>query len=233
MKVQRGSRVTRLGWHWIIAGLAAFQFAITVSVSAIAASQPLRIVAFGDSLTAGLGLGFDDAFPAQLEAALQAKGYDIEIVNGGVSGDTASGGLARFDWTLGPVDGENNADGVILELGANDALRGIDPAVTRNALDQILARLAARETPVLLTGMLAPRNMGEVFAAAFDPIYPDLAGKYDVLLYPFFLDGIVGDPSLNQSDGLHPNAKGVAEIVRRVLPKAVELISLILELKTN
>ncbi len=182
--------------------------------------EPVRIVAFGDSLTAGLGLSADDAFPAKLEAALREKGVDVAITNAGVSGDTTTGGLARLDWTLGgPVDG------VIIELGANDALRGVDPAVARSALDEIITRLKAREISILLTGMLAPPNMGPEYGAAFNSIYPNLADAHNVLLYPFFLDGVAGSPRLNQPDGLHPTAAGVDEIVARILPSVEKLIA--------
>jgi acyl-CoA thioesterase I len=181
--------------------------------------EPIRIVAFGDSLTAGLGLSVDDAFPAKLEAALRERGADVAITNAGVSGDTTTGGLARLDWTLsGPVDG------VILELGANDALRGIDPAIARAALDEILIRLKDRDISILLTGMLAPPNMGPEYGATFNTIYPDLSDLHDVLLYPFFLDGVAGSPRLNQPDGLHPTADGVDEIVTRILPSVEKLI---------
>ncbi len=184
------------------------------------AGEPVRIVAFGDSLTAGLGLSAGDAFPARLEAALREKGLDVTITNAGVSGDTTTGGLARLDWTLGdPVDG------IIVELGANDALRGIDPAIARAALDEIIARLKTREITILLAGMLAPPNMGPEYGAAFNAIYPDLAETYGILLYPFFLDGVAGSPRLNQPDGLHPTAAGVDIIVARILPSVEKLVA--------
>jgi acyl-CoA thioesterase-1 len=183
-------------------------------------ARPLRIVALGDSLVAGLGLRAADAFPARLQQALAARGLDVEIVNAGISGDTAADGLARLDWSV-PED----TDAVILELGGNDALRGIDPAVTRKALDAILRRLKERRLPVLLCGMLAPRNMGTAYAQAFDGIFPGLAADYNVAFYPFFLDGVAADLSLNQRDGLHPSAAGVNVIVKRILPKLEELIA--------
>src|SRR6185295_12091665 len=158
----------------------------------------------------------NDAFPAQLQRALSAAGHSVTVVNAGVSGDTASDGLARLDWSVGP-----DADAVIVELGANDALRGIDPTVTRAALDQILARLSQRHLPVLVAGMLAPPNMGDTYGNAFNPIFPDLAHRYGAALYPFFLQGVATDVRLEQSDGLHPNAAGVGVIVRQMLP-AVE-----------
>ncbi|MEZ5842029.1 MAG: arylesterase [Hyphomicrobiales bacterium] len=185
-----------------------------------ALAEPLVIVAFGDSLTAGYGLGPADAFPVRLEAALRQRGHDVTVLNAGVSGDTSSGGLARLDWSL-----PQNAGAVILELGANDALRGLDPAVTEKALSGILEKLAARGVPVLLAGMKAPPNMGDAYAARFDGLYPALAEKYGALLYPFFLDGVVAEASLNQADGIHPNPEGVAIIVDRLLPAAEQLIA--------
>jgi acyl-CoA thioesterase-1 len=190
-----------------------------VLAMAPAAAEPLRIVALGDSLTAGFGLDPVDAFPARLEAALRTRGHDVIVVDAGVSGDTASDGLARLDWSVA-----EDADAVIVELGANDALRGVDPAVTRDALDRLLARLAERGLPVLLAGMRAPPNLGRDYAAEFNPIYPELAAKYGVLLYPFFLDGVAADRDLNQADGIHPNAAGVATIVARILPSVEVLI---------
>ncbi|HSM18862.1 MAG TPA: arylesterase [Hyphomicrobiales bacterium] len=180
----------------------------------------MKIVAFGDSLTAGFGLPQTQAFPVKLEEALQAEGYDVEIVNAGVSGDTASAGLARLDRSV-PED----ADGVILELGANDALRGVDPAVTREALDETIARLKARDIEVLLAGMRSPPNMGQPYIDEFEAIYPDLAEKHDILLYAFIVDGVATKPELNQSDGIHPNAEGVEIIVERFLPTVEEFIA--------
>jgi acyl-CoA thioesterase-1 len=184
-----------------------------------ARAEPLRIVALGDSLAAGYGLESPDAFTGALQAALAERGHDVVIVNAGVSGDTASDGLARVDWSVG-----EDADAVIVELGANDALRGVDPAITRDALDRLLARLGERGLPVLLAGMMAPPNLGEDYAAAFDPIYAELAEKHGTLLYPFFLDGVAADASLNQPDGIHPNAEGVAVIVERIVPSVEALI---------
>jgi len=185
-----------------------------------AAARPLTIVTLGDSLSAGYGLGADAAFPARLQAALKAKGHNnVTIANAGVSGDTASGGLERLDWSV-----PQGTDAVIVELGANDALRGIDPNVTRSALDQILGQLAARRIPVLLAGMKAPRNMGPDYVRAFDAIYPALASTHRVVFYPFFLAGVATDPDLNQNDGLHPNAAGVDAIVTRILPSVEKLI---------
>jgi acyl-CoA thioesterase-1 len=180
---------------------------------------PVKIVALGDSLTAGFGLPQQASFPVRLGQALAAKGIKAEIVNAGVSGDTASGGLDRLDWSV-----PEGTEAVILELGANDALRGVDPAVTRKALDAILSRLKARKIAVLLCGMLAPPNMGAEYANAFNRIFPELASTHGVVFYPFFLDGVAADESLNQRDGLHPTAAGVDVIVQRILPKVEELI---------
>lgn len=183
------------------------------------AQEPTVIVAFGDSLTAGYQLPPEAAFPVQLEKALTEKGLNVRVVNSGVSGDTAADGLARFDWAM-PED----ADAVILELGANDALRGIPLAETRKALVEILTRLKDRKIPVLIAGMEAPRNWGDDYVREFRQMYADLAAEYGAELYPFFLDGIALDNSLNLGDGLHPNEKGVGLIVERILPKVEELI---------
>lgn len=184
-----------------------------------AAERGLTIVALGDSLTAGYGLPGEQAFPRQLQRALKAKGVSVNIVNAGVSGDTASGGLARLDWSV-----PEGTDAVILELGANDALRGTDPAVTRKALDAMLKRFVERKIPVLLCGMLAPPNLGAEYGQAFNAIYPELAAKTSSILYPFFLDGVVTNRTLVQPDGLHPTADGVAVIVRGILPQVEALI---------
>jgi acyl-CoA thioesterase-1 len=186
----------------------------------ITVAEPLRIVALGDSLMAGYGLAEKDGFPAKLQAALRAKGHDVEVINAGVSGDTASGGLARLDWSV-PKD----AAAVILELGANDALRAVNPAETRKALDEALRRLGERKLEVLLAGMLAPPNMGAEYSTAFDRIYPELAQKHGVLLYPFFLDGVAAVEKLNQRDGIHPTAAGIDVIVERMLPSVEKLIA--------
>jgi acyl-CoA thioesterase-1 len=185
-----------------------------------AADRPVKIVVLGDSLSAGLGLPTDSAFPARLAQALKAKGIAVSVANAGVSGDTASGGLGRLDWSVPEGTGA-----VIVELGANDALRGIDPKLTKTALDTILNKLKERHIAVLLAGMEAPRNMGSDYVQAFDAIYPALASTHPVTFYPFFLDGVATDPKLNQGDGLHPNAAGVDVIVARMLPQVEELIA--------
>lgn len=190
--------------------------------AAPARAETLKIVALGDSLTAGYGLPAADGFTAQLGAALKVAGHDVEIVNAGVSGDTTSGGLERLDWSV-----PDDADGVILELGANDALRGLDPAKAKANLDAILTRLGERGVPVLLAGMRAPPNMGAGYRGEFDAIFPDLAARHGVALYPFFLDGVAGEASLNQGDGIHPTAQGVALMVRRMMPSLEEFIAVI------
>jgi acyl-CoA thioesterase I len=174
---------------------------------------PVKLVVLGDSLSAGLGLSAADAFPAKLQKALREKGIAIHIGNAGVSGDTASGGRDRLDWSV-----PEGTKGVVVELGANDALRGTDPAVTKAALSDILTRLKARGIPVLLCGMLAPPNYGKDYADRFNPIYPDLAKSFGVPLYPFFLDGVAADAKLNQADGIHPTRAGVDIIVKNIMP---------------
>lgn len=196
--------------------------------SAGAAEKPVRIVVLGDSLSAGFGLSAPDALPAKLEKVLNAKGLNVTIENAGVSGDTAAGGLARLDWSVG-----EGTDAVILELGANDALRGSDPKQTRATLDAIIARLKARRIAVLLAGMLAPRNLGPDYAAAFDPIYPELAAAHGLILYPFILDGVTGNPALTLPDGLHPTAAGVDVMVKGLAPKAEELVGRVRAGKAN
>lgn len=192
---------------------------LAMGLSRMAAAEPVAIVAFGDSLTAGYGVGPGESFPEQLEAALRQRGHDAAVANAGVSGDTASDGLARLEWSV-PAE----ADIVIVELGSNDALRGIDPAVTREALAGILAKLAERGQAALLAGMMAPRNLGHAYVEQFDVIYPELAEEYGVALYPFFLEGVATDAALNQPDGMHPNAAGVAQIVEGILPEVEALI---------
>jgi acyl-CoA thioesterase-1 len=184
-----------------------------------AAAAPVTILALGDSLTAGLGVGPAEAFPVRLEAALRAKGHDVKVINAGVSGDTAADGAARLDWALAePVNA------VIVELGANDALRGLPVAQAEQALDRLLAALAAKKLPVLLAGMRAPPNMGPEYQADFDGMYQRLAAKHGVLLYPYFLDGVAADPKLNQGDGMHPSPAGVDVIVARMLPSVEQLL---------
>jgi acyl-CoA thioesterase I len=185
-----------------------------------APDRPIKIVALGDSLTAGFGLPADAAFPAKLEKALKAKGLAVEIINAGVSGDTSSGGLARLDWSI-----PDATDAVIVELGANDALRGVDPRLTHAALDLILQRLKERNIAVLLCGMSAPPNMGADYARAFDAIFPKLAAQYDAVFYPFFLEGIATNRTLTLPDGIHPTATAIDLIVERIMPKMEELVA--------
>jgi acyl-CoA thioesterase I len=193
--------------------------ALTAAASATAGSpagtdaRPIKMVVLGDSLSAGLGLSASDAFPARLQKALKDKGINVEMSNAGVSGDTASGGRDRLDWSV-----PEGTQAVIVELGANDALRGLDPAVTRAALADILARLKARNIAVMLCGMMAPPNYGRDYAQRFNTIYPDLAKSFGVPLYPFFLDGVAADAKLNQADGIHPTPQGVDIIVNNIMP---------------
>jgi acyl-CoA thioesterase-1 len=205
-------------------------FGVMLLIAAIMPALPARateaemretvIVAFGDSLTSGLGLAEQDAFPAQLERALRARGQKVKVVNAGVSGDTAAAGLARLDWSM-----PDGASAVIVELGANDALMGLDPAATKAALDKIITGIQAKGLPILLAGMEAPRNLGKDYVEAFGALYPELAERHGVIFYPFFLDGVALDEKLTFPDGMHPNAKGVAKIVEGILPKVEELLA--------
>jgi len=188
-------------------------------LSAAQAAQPIRILAFGASVIAGYGLDAADSLPVQLEAALRAHGVDATVINGGVSGDTSAGGLARLDWAL--VD---NPDLVIVDFGGNDALRAIDPKATEANLDAIVTRLKAEKRGVLIAGMLAPPNLGKDYTADFNAVFPAVAARHDVTLYPFLLDGVATDSALNQADGIHPNAAGVKVIVERMLPYVLQAI---------
>jgi acyl-CoA thioesterase-1 len=203
----------------IFACAAALAVMIAPLSAPLAQGQPLRLVALGDSLTAGYGLPQEAAFPAVLERALKAKGYRVEIANAGVSGDTSSGGLDRLDWSV-----PDGTDGVIVELGANDMLRGLDPSLTRKSIGAIVERLKARNIPVMLAGMYASRNLGPDYVQKFDSLYPDIAKRHGLVLYPFFLDGVAGERSLNLPDGLHPTARGVEIIVQRILPTVESFI---------
>jgi acyl-CoA thioesterase-1 len=206
-------RLPRLFLRWLVWGLAGGLLMAGPVVAQGPAAKPVKLVVLGDSLSAGYGLPATAAFPVRLQKALKDKGIEVEMVNAGVSGDTTSGGLARLDWSVA-----EGTEAVILELGANDALRGIDPKVPRAALEQILTRLKARNIKVLLCGMLAPPNFGPEYAAQFNAIYPDLAKAFQVPLYPFFLEGVASDAKLNQGDGIHPTAEGVDVIVKAILP---------------
>ena len=191
-----------------------------LALSAAAKAEPYRIVGFGDSLMAGLGLNPGESFPEKLEKALRNKGHDVVIANAGVSGDTSSGGLSRLDWSV--PDGTQH---VILELGANDMLRGVAPEITERNLDVIISRLKEKRVAVILAGMRAAPNLGPDYQAAFDAIFPRLAEKYGVALYPFFLDGVAADPTYLLEDRMHPNASGIDRMVERVLPEVEKIIA--------
>jgi len=200
--------------HMLVLGLALMAAnAAFAQAPAAGAGKPIKMVVLGDSLSAGLGLSASAAFPARLKESLKIKGIEVDMINAGVSGDTSSGGRDRLGWSV-----PEGTDAVILELGANDALRGTDPKVTRAALTDILTRLKARKVAVLLCGMLAPPNYGSDYSARFNAIYPDLAKSFGVPLYPFFLEGVAADARLNQADGLHPTAEGINVIVKNILP---------------
>lgn len=183
-------------------------------------AEPITILGLGDSLMAGYGLAHGSAFTSQLEAALRRRGHQVGVVNAGVSGDTSAGGKSRLAWSLA-----EKPDAAIVELGANDGLRGLSPEAMRDNLDAILAALAGKGIPTLLAGMRAPPNLGREYGAAYEKVYADLAAKHAVVFYRFFLEGVAADPRLNQDDGMHPNADGVAAIVERILPKVEELIA--------
>jgi acyl-CoA thioesterase-1 len=191
--------------------------AMMAGPAGLSAKEPVRLMVLGDSLTAGYGLPERDGFPAKLEASLRAQGYAVEVIDAGVSGDTTAGGLARLPWLLGGPP-ESLPHAVMVELGGNDGLRGLDPQAMYANLDAILTQLAERGVPALLTGMKAPPNLGAEYGRAFEAVFHRLADKHDVPLYPFFLEGVALVPRLNQPDGIHPNAEGVTEIVRRILP---------------
>ncbi len=193
-----------------------------LSIFTPAVAKQNTIVVLGDSLSAGYGLESGEAFPEQLSKMLKARGIDINIINAGVSGDTTAGGLARLDWSV-----QNGTDAVIVELGANDALRGILPAQTTRNLETIIQKLENRNVQVLLVGMRSPPNMGQKYVDDFDAIYPKLAEKYDLLFYPFFLEGVAANPDLNQGDGIHPTAEGIMMIASQFLPTAISLIELL------
>ncbi len=184
------------------------------------ADSTIRLLVFGDSLAAGYGLQSKESFPYQLEVALRKAGYDVSVINAGVSGDTSAGGLSRVEWVL--MDAPHI---VIVELGANDALRGLSPSMTKENLEGILTKLQQRQVRVILAGMKAPRNLGDDYVNAFDKIYPQLSKRYNIPLVPFFLDGVALNPKLNLVDGIHPNADGVLVIVRNILPLVESVIA--------
>lgn len=204
--------------HWLLL-VQAVAFAVVLAAASPVAARTIRLVVLGDSLTAGLGLPPGKAFPDRLQAALRARGWDVDVLNAGVSGDTATDGLARYDWAV-PA----NAGALIVELGANDMLRGLEPEATKKALSAILDKAHAARLPTLIAGMRAAPNLGAEYDRAFDAIYPALAKDHDVALYPFFLDGVAGDPKLNQADGMHPTAEGVDAIVERIAPSVEKIL---------
>lgn len=204
-----------------LSAILAFVFSMMIQG---ATAQTVTILALGDSLTAGYGLQPSDAFPVKLETALKAKGHDVKVINAGVSGDTALDGLSRLDWSL-----SDDVDAVIVELGANDALRGLPAKQAETAIDGILSKLGERKLPVMLAGMRAPPNLGPEYQASFDGMFSKLAEKHGTLIYPFFLDGVAAEETLNQADGMHPNPAGVDIIVSRILPKVEELIKKVVE----
>ncbi len=194
---------------------------VTVWLGAgVAVAEPVKILALGDSLTAGYGLVKEDAFTSQLQRALKADGLDVTVINAGVSGDTSAGGRARLGWALA-----DKPEAIIIELGANDGLRGLEPAETERNLDAIVGEVKARGLAVLLSGMMAPPNLGKEYGAKFNAIYPKLAKKHGVLFDPFFLEGVAADPALNQADRVHPNVEGVQVIVNRLVPVVRELVA--------
>jgi acyl-CoA thioesterase-1 len=209
----------RMFVQMLVLGLLFFAGELVIAPSAGAqtpegrGAKPIKMVVLGDSLSAGFGLPGPAAFPARLQKALKSNGIDVDMINAGVSGDTSSGGRDRLDWSV-----PEGTEAVIVELGANDALRGIDPKITRQALSDIVTRLKSRKIAVLLCGMLAPPNYGSDYAARFNTIYPDLSKSFGVPLYPFFLEGVAADAKLNQADGLHPTAEGIDVLVKNILP---------------
>lgn len=207
-RINAGARLTLA----VLALIAAFALPVQ--------AEPIRILGFGDSLMAGYGLPDEDSFPTRLEAALREAGHDVTVINAGVSGDTTAGGASRLAWSLSEAP-----DAAIVELGANDGLRGIPTQDTRRNLDAILTALGEKDIPVLFAGMLAPPNMGKEYGADFSRVFDDLSAKHEVIFYPFFLDGVAGDLSLNQADGIHPNRAGVDIIVERILPYAERLVA--------
>ncbi len=210
--------------HRLAQGLLVFSFTCACLIwmlpKASADEAPIEIVALGDSLTAGYRLAPGDGFVPQLEAHLRARGLNVRVQNGGVSGDTSAGGRARLDWVLSP-----NTRAVIVELGANDMLRGLSPSLTEQNLEAILTELQKRGLPVLLAGMIAAPNLGSDYARGFNPIYQKLAEKYNAVYYPFFLEGVAADRSLNISDGIHPNRDGIAVIVKNISPSVEKLLA--------
>jgi acyl-CoA thioesterase-1 len=227
MKVREGSTSLPALRHPILAQVVRRVFLVNLLVAvflmpthAADNTRPIRLVAFGDSLTAGYMLPPLQSFPAQLAKALKDKGHAVEVANAGVSGDTIEDGLERFDWAI-----PKGTEAVILEFGANDALRGLSPKEARANLEAIIKKMRQRNIEVLLAGMIAPKNMGSDYEREFNPIFSEIAAKYGLVYYPFFLDGVALDASLSLPDGMHPTGKGVARIVERILPSVEELLS--------
>jgi acyl-CoA thioesterase I len=218
LSVTRSASYKRLANY--VQALVAVCCLVSAALPAAAAARSVKLVALGDSLTAGYGLAPGQAFPEVLQRALRAKGHDVEVINAGVSGETAEDGLARYDWSV-----PEGTDALIVELGANDMLRGMSPAGAKAALSEILTKAKAAKIATLLTGMRAAPNLGPAYQKSFDAIYPDLARQYGVDLYPFFLDAVAADPKLNQKDGLHPNKEGVEKIVAAILPSVEKLLA--------
>jgi acyl-CoA thioesterase I len=219
---QSAARGRVQGFAHVVSMLLLVNALAVASISAAVGAEtakPLHIVAFGDSLTSGYGVRPKDAFPAQLQKQLKAAGHDVVVTNGGVAGDTTGDALKRLEWSV-----PDGTDAVILEFGGNDALRAVDPKETRANLEEIIAALKKRNIPILLAGMMSPANWGDTYSDDFDKIFPDLAKEHGLVFYPFFLDGVALDAKLNQDDGMHPNGKGVGEIVKRIMPSVVELI---------
>lgn len=217
----RATRLRLLASRRMLQKLAAVYAVFTISLAPAFAADPIRILAFGDSLTAGYGL--DDlaqAFPAQLEKALRAKGLNATVIQGGISGDTTTDGRARLEWAM-----SEKPDAVIVELGANDALRALDPKLTEDNLRAIVSRIHKDGTPVLIAGMLAPPNLGRDYGDRFNPIFAKVAKEQNVLLYPFFLDGVAAVLNLNQADHMHPLPAGVTVIVQKILPSVEKLVA--------
>lgn len=216
---KRGGVLNGYGIRRRLFNIALLALAVTLAGTSMASAAPKRLLIFGDSLVAGYGLPQEDGFIAQLGRSLKAAGHDVVLLDGGVSGDTSAGGRSRIGWAL-----TERPTHALVELGANDALRGVDPKETHKNLEGVLEALERANVPAVLAGMRAPRNFGDDYADSFDAIYPDLAGGRMVRLYPFFLEGVALDPALNQADGIHPNAKGVSVIVEKILPDIIKLL---------
>lgn len=216
---------------WGLVGLAAMLFDSTVQAAdGSSCDDPLTLLAFGDSLTAGYGLPQDKAFPVQLEQALRAEGYCVAVTNAGVSGDTSAAARGRFEWAWAAWPaGQGAPDAAIVALGGNDGLRGLEPARMEKNLDAIVAAMQKQGTKVLLAGMLAPPNLGKAYGEAFAAVFPSVAQKHDIPLYPFFLEGVAGNPALNLRDGIHPTAEGVAVMVKGILPQVRALLDAVAE----